>query len=61
MRCRCVHCTETYRVSESASLYPQSFCGKRCEIEAMVDHFHEDFVSWMSALDADRVFVVEAN
>lgn len=36
MRHRCANCTETYRVSESSSLYPQSFCSKGCEVEAVV-------------------------
>jgi hypothetical protein len=36
MRYRCSHCTETYVVSESISLFPQSFCGKACEVESIV-------------------------
>jgi len=61
MRFRCVQCIETYRVGESASLFPQSFCSKRCEIEAVVDYFPEDFFARMRSMGADQVFAVEDN
>jgi hypothetical protein len=36
MRYRCAHCLETFHVTESTSLYPQSFCSKGCEVEAII-------------------------
>ena len=52
MRYRCSNCTELYVVSESTSLYPQSFCGKTCEVESVVmNHDGESLLSMLSSLD----------
>ena len=53
MRYRCSHCTETYIVGESTSLFRQSFCGKACEVESIVMSSHgHDVFDLLTAMDA---------
>jgi len=40
-------------VSESTSLFPQSFCGKACEVESIVMSNHgNDVFDLLTAIDA---------
>ena len=58
MRYRCSNCTDLFVVSDSTSLYPQSFCSKGCEVKAVVSRYTGDsFSSTLEALALDtRVF-----
>jgi len=52
MRYRCANCTQVYLVSGSMSLYPQSFCGKACEVESIVMHQEsEDLTTVLASLE----------
>ena len=60
MRNRCANCMEAYLVNGSTSLYPQSFCGKACEVESVVSHHPgEDLHSVLSALECQAEAPVE--
>ncbi len=51
MRHRCVQCTESYRIGDSSSIYPQSFCSKACEVEAVVmDPSEQSFSALLQSL-----------
>jgi hypothetical protein len=51
MKHRCAHCTEVYRIGESTSLYPQSFCSKGCEVESVVmDRSERSFKAVLQSL-----------
>jgi hypothetical protein len=39
-----------YRIGDSSSLYPQSFCSKGCEVEAVVMNRSESFSSVLQSL-----------
>ena len=60
MRNRCANCMEVYLVHGSTSLYPQSFCGKGCEVESVVLHQPgEDLHSVLSALELQAETPIE--
>jgi hypothetical protein len=51
MRHRCVQCTDSYRIGDSSSIYPQSFCSKACEVEAVVmDRSERSFSALLQSL-----------
>jgi hypothetical protein len=61
MKHRCANCTDVYRIGESSSLYPQSFCSKGCEVEAVVMNREESFTTVLQSLGYQEELYTEVH
>jgi hypothetical protein len=52
---------DVYRVGDSTSLYPQSFCSKGCEVEAVVMNREVSFTAVLQSLGFQEEIYTEVH